>query len=166
MGGKLFREKAVRQAASPEQLNEYIKVANPGIWVTLLAVLVLLAGVCAWGVWGRIETTVDAVAISDGRTVVCYLAEREDISSVRDASQVKIEDAVYAIQNVSTEAQQVKDCAALAESDRAKYLIGISDTDWVYEIALSPDGASSLEAGIYRAKIVTERISPMSFVVN
>jgi hypothetical protein len=165
MGEELFREKAVKRASSPEQLNEYIKVTNPGVWVTLAAIIILLVGVCVWGTLGRIETTVNAVAISDGSTTVCYLVESDSLSSVKNGQQVQIGDNVYYIDSVSAEALQVKDCIALAKSERAKYLGGFSDTDWVYEVTLKSTD-TSIDIGTYSAKIVTESVSPMSFIFN
>lgn len=58
MKKELFRENAIKKVSSPEQLNEYIRVTNPGIWVTLVAIIILLIGVCVWGALGKIETTV------------------------------------------------------------------------------------------------------------
>ncbi len=44
----IFREKSMERVSSPEQLNDYIKVTNPGIWLTLAAVIVLLIGFIVW----------------------------------------------------------------------------------------------------------------------
>lgn len=165
MEKKLFRESAMKKVSSPEQLNEYIKVTNPGVWAALLAVIILLVGVCVWGVMGKLETTVDAVAVIDGENSVCYLADLESVSSIAAGQQVKIGDYVYTVRSVS-QSLSVKDCALLNGSERAKYLLGgISEGDWVYEISLTPS-ESAAESGVYSAKIVTESISPMSFIFN
>lgn len=34
MNDKIFRKKSVERMSSPEQLNDYIKVTNPGVWST------------------------------------------------------------------------------------------------------------------------------------
>ena len=41
----IFRKKALDRISSPENLTDYLRVANPGIWVVLAAVILLLAGV-------------------------------------------------------------------------------------------------------------------------
>ncbi len=46
----IFRQKSVDVVSSPEQLNDYMRVTSPGVWAVLTAILVLLAGVCVWGV--------------------------------------------------------------------------------------------------------------------
>lgn len=56
MNQQLFRKSSIERVSSPEQLNDYIRVTNPGVWLVLAAVIVLLFGACAWGVFGRLET--------------------------------------------------------------------------------------------------------------
>ena len=52
---KLFREKNLERLESPEQLNDYLRVTSPGVWMILSAVVLLLIGVFIWGVFGRIK---------------------------------------------------------------------------------------------------------------
>ena len=51
----IFREKSMDRVSGPESLNDYIRVTSPSVWITLLALLVLLAGLLAWSIFGRIE---------------------------------------------------------------------------------------------------------------
>ncbi len=48
----IFREKSLERMASPEQLDDYIRVTTPSIWLVLLAIVILLAGVATWSVLG------------------------------------------------------------------------------------------------------------------
>ena len=56
MNDKIFRKKSIDRMSSPEQLNDYIKVTNPGVWMALAAIVILLIGVCVWGVFGKLVT--------------------------------------------------------------------------------------------------------------
>lgn len=47
---KLFREKNLERLESPEQLNDYLRVTSPGVWMILSAVILLLIGVFIWAV--------------------------------------------------------------------------------------------------------------------
>lgn len=53
----LFREKSIERASSPESLNDYIRVTTTPVWLVLVALLVLLAGIIVWGVIGRVDKT-------------------------------------------------------------------------------------------------------------
>ena len=54
----LYRKGSLEQIQSPEQLNEYLRVTNPGVWVLLTAVILLLVGLLIWGSF----TYIDSVA--------------------------------------------------------------------------------------------------------
>ena len=62
----LFRKKVIEQISSPEQLTDYLRVTNPGIWAVLAAVILLLAGIFVWSATGTLETKAAvAVVVSD-----------------------------------------------------------------------------------------------------
>ena len=52
----VFRKKSIARISSPEQLNDYICVSSPSVWLILLSVAVLLAGVIIWGVFGTMNS--------------------------------------------------------------------------------------------------------------
>ena len=55
MKNSIFREKNLTQVSSPEQLNDYIRVSTPAVWLVLTAIVLLLVGVALWGCLGRME---------------------------------------------------------------------------------------------------------------
>ena len=42
MENQIFREKSLEQISSPEQMNDYLQVTNPAVWLVLVAVILLL----------------------------------------------------------------------------------------------------------------------------
>lgn len=70
---ELFRKKTLDRISSPEQLSDYLKVSNPGIWAVLTAVILLLGALIAWASIGTLETTADASVIvqSHNAAVIC-----------------------------------------------------------------------------------------------
>ena len=150
----------MKKAASPEQLNEYIRVTNPGVWLTLAAVIVLLIGACVWGVVGTLETTVDAVAVPDGSSVVCYVKD-SGAQSVEAGDSFTVGKTEYTVKSVSGTAQKVSKCPLLTE--RANYLGSFEPDDWVYELTVEENAPIQEPCAV---KIVTESVSPLSFVFN
>lgn len=60
------RQKIINRISSPEQLTDYLKVTNPGIWVIIAAVTLLLAGIFAWSMVGTLETKTEVrVVVTD-----------------------------------------------------------------------------------------------------
>jgi len=56
---KIFRKSALERISSPEQLNEYMKVAGPGLWCIMAGLAVTFAAFIVWGLLGSIPETVD-----------------------------------------------------------------------------------------------------------
>jgi len=44
MKDKLFRKEAVEKISSPDDLNSYVKVLTPRVWLLLLGIIIALAG--------------------------------------------------------------------------------------------------------------------------
>ena len=51
----LFRQKNLDRVSSPEQLNDYIRVTKPSVWLVLVALIILLAGMLIWSIFGTVE---------------------------------------------------------------------------------------------------------------
>lgn len=72
---KVFREKSLERISSPDKINDYIKTTTPGIWIVLIAVLLILAGAIVWSVFGRI--TVNTPSGSKTVAPVTYILPSE-----------------------------------------------------------------------------------------
>lgn len=157
MNDKIFRKKSVDRMLSPEQLNDYIKVTNPGVWMVLAAIVILLVGVCVWGVFGILETKLSVAAVSrDGQTIL-YVKE-DNVASVQENMSVYIGDETYKVTSISAQAVTVTE----EISEYARHTGELSIGEWVYVVQI--DG--SMPDGVYKAQIVTDSVSPLYFVFN
>ncbi len=157
MNEQLFRKKSIDRVSSPEQLNEYIQVSNPGIWMILAAITILLIGVCVWGVLGRLDTTLSTVALAEDKKLTIYVKEAE-IESVESGMEVRIGESTYTIVEIGVQPIVVDE----RFTDYALHVGDIQSGEWVYEVKVSGEAVE----GIYKAEIVVESVSPMSFVLN
>lgn len=57
MQNQLFRKKSLDRVASPEELNDYMRVTGPALWMLMAAVIALLAGMLALASIHPLETT-------------------------------------------------------------------------------------------------------------
>ena len=55
----MFREKSLEKVTSPEQLNDYIKVTRPSVWLILFATIILIVGTLVWAVFGKIQVNTE-----------------------------------------------------------------------------------------------------------
>ena len=54
MNNSIFRQKSIDKITSPEKLDDYIKVTKPSVWITLIAIVLLLAGTVVWSIFGEV----------------------------------------------------------------------------------------------------------------
>lgn len=157
MNEQLFRKKSIDRVSSPEQLDSYIRVANSGVWMVLIAIVILLTGACVWGVLGHLDTTVPAVAVSEKGAVTIYVKEAE-ASSVQEGMPVRIGDKNWTVTDIA-------DTPVAVDGSFSDYTLHIGDFhpgEWVYAFQTN----AQLPKGVYNAEIVVESVSPMSFVTN
>lgn len=139
MGVEIFRKKSLDKLMSPENLDDYIRVSNPGVWLLLISIVVLLAGACVWGIYGHIDSTLETEVYADGGELFCYVAE-EKIASVEPGMSVSFDDCEAEIVSVG-------------QDENGRYICKLRADRQI------PDGA-------YNGLIVTESIKPLSLVLN
>lgn len=54
MDKSIFRQESIDRISSPEKLDDYIRVTTPGVWITLIAIVLLLAGAIVWSIFGEV----------------------------------------------------------------------------------------------------------------
>ena len=159
MARSIFRKASLDRISSPEQLNDYIRVTNPGVWMIMCAAILLLTGICVWSVFGRLDSTLPVAAATENSQTVCYVKEA-DIQKVESGMQVRIGEAQYQIGDISQQPIQV-------DSNFAQYLLhvgNLSEGEWVYVATL--DDMHGDNGMILEARIILESIAPMVFVLN
>ena len=158
MANQLFRKKSMERVSSPEQLNDYIRVSNPGVWIALTAVIVLLVGVCVWGIFGRLETTVGSAAVIKDGVMTIYIKE-EHLGKIEEGMTIRVKDREYLITSVETAPRTIPE----GFDEYMLHLSGMHVGEWVFGVtAMDTD----LADGVYKAEIVVESIAPMSFILG
>ncbi|MCR5090461.1 MAG: hypothetical protein K6C08_13235 [Oscillospiraceae bacterium] len=51
----IYREKSINRMNQPEDLNDYIRVTTPSVWVVLIAVALILVAILGWMIFGTVE---------------------------------------------------------------------------------------------------------------
>ena len=122
---------------SPEQLNDYLRVTNPRVWVVFVVVILIMIAFVAWSFAGTIETLTDAKAVITGGRAELIVLNAEP-GSVKKGMTVRVGKDEYEISEVS-------------------------EDEYGRVIAYAPIGKDD---GSYDAKIVTESITPISFLLQ
>lgn len=153
----IFREKSLEQLSTPEQLTGYLRVAGSGVWFVLAGIILLLAGLLVWGMFGWVYTTVKVPAQVSGGQVSCYVLV-EDLTSPEKSVEVAIGD-LHMRANTENVESRVMDNSA----DPALYASGYLTPGKNVLILTCP---MNLEDGYYDAVITTEALNPVSLLFS
>lgn len=165
---KLFRQTALEKVSSPEQLNDYIKVTNPSIWVILAAAFALLGSAIFWACTGSIPTYLSATGISDGEAVYCFVPI-EDSKKFEVGKEHKVDITLTEGEVVSgTVVQESSMYYSKNEASQIlkyDYLIDTLTSNYNVLIKISPDKPIESDS-ICMLKIILKEEKPISFVFN
>lgn len=154
---KLFREKSVESIESPEALNNYLRVTSPGIWLILAGIALFLIGVCIWGIFGHIDSTIDTAVVSQEGEVDC-LVPKDAISGVLENPSIEINNIQYVLKPSTLEPEVITE-----DTDIYVILAGNLEVGQIiYRIPVD----AVLEEGTYTGKVVTEKLTPISLLLN
>ena len=78
--------------ASPEQLNDYLKVTSPKIWVLLTAVVLLIVGLLLWSSFTTIESYASGTARAVGGELIVTFDDPVKASKVQPGMDMSVGD--------------------------------------------------------------------------
>lgn len=162
MDKRIYRKKSIDRVSSPEQLDGYIQVVTPGVWLILGAVLVLLGSVLLWSVTGTIDVTMEAKGYSDGSSVYCYLDEA-GISAVSIGMAAYVGNQKGSVAFAANVPEAYAEAAEFLGGDGIAHALHVKESDWKYRVAIS---AKKIKKGICHVSIVTERVNPISYLLQ
>ncbi len=169
MSQTLFRKNSLDRISSPDQLNDYIKVSNPSIWVVLTALFIFLAVVFAWGFTGSMPTSITLSGVAEAGEALCYL-------DVTDAGRVKAGQAVK-IQLPNQEAAGsgvVKSVAStplsaseISEELNSDYLSqALAGEGFGVKVVVSLDSKDIADGTLLNLNIITDEVRPIDFLLK
>lgn len=149
----VFRQKSLDSAASPDKLDEYIQVSNPGVWMVLAAIVLLLAGGAIWACFASLTDEEPAVlAVADGQAVFYIDQSRAADLDAGDAVEASgAQGSVSAVSNEIVPYDQLPDAVRLTLDP---------GSGWFRSATTSID----LSNGVYEATVTTKTYSPLGLL--
>jgi hypothetical protein len=167
MNQSLFRKTSLEGISSPDQLNDYIKVSNPRIWMVLAALFILLAAVFVWGFAGSLPTTVRCEGVVLNGSAVCYV-------STQDADQLRTGQPVTAVSSSGEIQGQVSQIASIplssseiaAELNSDYLLQALINEVYAVKINITLDQCNLTDKELLDIRIVTDAVRPIDFLLK
>ena len=158
----IFNKQATDRLLSPDDLDRYVRVTSPSVWVALLAIVALLAGILAWGIFGAVSTSVSAVGTCVEGRALCLL-DAESVANVHEGDFASVGGRQVTVASVSATPLSRAEASELLGSD---YLVdALMDGEWGYLVTFDGD-AGIAEGTPATVSITTERVAPISLVLG
>ncbi|MDO4503446.1 MAG: hypothetical protein Q4D06_09795 [Coriobacteriia bacterium] len=145
---------------SPEQLDDYIRVSNPSVWLILAALVLLLVGLTVWACVGTVyERVPGALVVRDGQAI-CYVDQGRaaDIAPGDPIRTVKKEKNAGIILSVSE--KPVSTLKLVQHVGDALIKDTFKDSVWALELPATV----ALPEGNYDVEVITAEYRPISLL--
>ncbi|MBR5088903.1 MAG: hypothetical protein IK093_05705 [Ruminiclostridium sp.] len=96
----IFRKQSLERVKSPEQLNDYLHVTSPAIWVVLVTVLLLIGVLFAWSAFTAYESSATGIGTVSGGTMTVVFDNENTASNVQTGMNVTVGDVTGVISSV------------------------------------------------------------------
>jgi hypothetical protein len=166
MQNNLFKKSSMERISSPEKLNDFIKVANPAGWMVLAASLSVVLGLLIWGIFGRLNETVQFNGCLKDGQLICY-TEGSLAGKLEQGMKATIfpqgsgETFDGCILTVAEHPLSFDEASRFITSDYMLASLGI--TGWNIPVAVETD-APLYEGVVYTVTVVTDTYRPIEMV--
>lgn len=151
----IFRKKALDEVASPDRLDDYIKVSNPSVWLLLGAICAFLIGVGVWCALGTIADVQPALLRVQDGTATCYI-DQAHAAKLTPGDKVE---AAGVTGTIATVGEQPLPASELSEDE----LASVDPTSsWVACATVAID----VPQGNYAANVTVEEYRPLDLLMN
>ena len=120
----------------------------------------LLMGIAVWGVFGRLDTKARAAVVVREGAVCAYVLD-DEIPGIAPGKELVFNDGTYRVASVSEDPV----CVDGDFEEYIRYVGGFEFGDWVRTVEAGA-ARPGVADGVYRAEIITESASPLSFLLN
>jgi hypothetical protein len=157
----IFNKRATEKLRSPDDLDKYVRVTNPSVWVVLAAFIALLVALLAWGVFGSVTTSVTATGVIVDGEAMCFLTA-EDAAKVDEGDVASVDSRSMTVAKVAAVPVSRDEAGKILVSD---FLVSsLVQGDWAYQVTFNGD-VTDLATGVpVPVSITVERIAPISIV--
>ena len=102
MENQVFRKKSLQQLSEPEQLTDYLRVTRPAIWISLFAVIIVIAGLFIWSSFMSIESSLSGKGVVANEMMTISFADQIQAKNVEVGMNVTVGDETVPITTVGT----------------------------------------------------------------
>jgi len=159
----IFNKRATEKLRNPDDLDKYVRITHPSVWMVLGACAILIVGLLIWGVFGAVTTSVSGMGVVVNGEAVCYL-DAEDATKVDEGDTAVVDGVQMKVAAVSTVPMSREEVDRELQSD---YLLSaLMNSDWAYKVVFEGDTSDMTQDVPVDMSITVERIAPISLILR
>ena len=170
MPDQIFSDKAMKKLKTTDDLEQYVHLTSPGVWIVLGAASALLIGLIIWAFWGTAATTVDTrAAMVDGK--MCCFLPADEYQLVRVGDPVYIDHSPWVVTECSSVPLSRDMAYGIIKSD---FLVSeLVTSNKCYQVTLEPGNKTpafgrghGTSMATVDAVIHTRSVHPIDLILN
>lgn len=149
----IFRQSAMSRMTNSDNLDKYVRVTNPSMWMMLLAAVFLVVGLFVWSATAIIPSTVHEAGLVRNDTVVCWVSESIASKMNESGYTATVGDVRATDVQMSDIPLSASEVRAVLKGESASDMVALDD--WNYEVTLrfseslnAPDGTQAVPVSI------------------
>lgn len=159
----LFTKNAAEKLRAPDDLEKYVQVTRPSMWIVTCACASLLVGLLIWGMLGTVSTNVSTMGVVIDDQPICFL-DAEDVVLVQVGDAVRFGGKPMKVTTVASIPMSREEVGRMLRSD---YLVSaLIGGDWGYRITLEGDADELAQRVPLSVSITTKQTSPISVILE
>lgn len=165
MDNKIFRKESLERIASPDRLDDYLRVSSPSVWIVLLALFLVVAAAGSWCIFGSLPQTVTGIGVLSGKETVCFVTGAEgyeiqpgmEVRLTPDGSEETFDGTVIKV----SEPKEALEAAAEADAG----WLTMPD-NWVCQVTVQIKEGSQPKRRSCIAQIILKESRPIDLVLG
>ena len=101
----IFREKSIKRLSNPDQLNEYLHVTNPSVWMILGSVILILISLFIWSYFTSVQSYAYGTATEESGVLTISFDNQQIAKKVQEGMEVSVGEVESTISSVAVDTQ-------------------------------------------------------------
>lgn len=161
----MFSERARQKLRSADDLNKFVRVTNPSVWVILGACAAMVAGVLAWAFFGSANTNIEVQGTYvDGQAL--SLLSPDEVQGVDLGDLANVAGKQTTVAEVASKPVSAREAEALLGGDDFLTNTLMQGGSWAYLVRYDTlEDTEGLEDGVpISVNITTEQLAPIKLI--
>lgn len=154
-------KKALERLQSPDDLDKYLRMTTPGIWISIIACIAILVGIAVWAVFGSVSDHIKLKGVASLDGIVC-LVDSDTALRIKEGDFAYVDGAPETVTDVDEWAYDISEYRNEGLTDLEIRLLA-GDIKKAHPIIISDSQHLDLKKNV-QVTITVEQKTPLSMI--